>query len=141
MATPRKRPEDKLKTGPPPKTEVEPVLAKAICENLELGMPLRPSAEAEGVPDTTVRRWVAEFPEFAAQVTRARAQAMKHFVVRSLGGGKGSSNAEFHLQRRFRDDYGAPSHDRDVQPGEVHIIIEGGLPKFPQEPDANNTPS
>jgi hypothetical protein len=106
MATPRKRPEDKLKTGRPPKTEVESALAKAICDNLELAMPLRPAAEAEGVPDATVREWVEKFPAFAAQVTRARARAMKNLVVRSLGGGKGSSNSEFHLERRFRQDYG-----------------------------------
>lgn len=106
MATPRKKPEDKRKPGPPPKTEVDPDLAKLICDNLELAMPLRPAAEAEGVPDTTVRDWVEKYPEFAAQVTRARARAMKNLVVRSLGGGKGSKNSEFHLERRFRQDYG-----------------------------------
>lgn len=106
MATPRKKPEDKLKPGAPPKTEVDPALAKAICDNLELAIPLRPAAEAEGVPDATVRDWVEKIPAFAAQVTRARATALKNLVVRSLGGGTGSSNAEFHLERRFRQDYG-----------------------------------
>ncbi|MHB8565106.1 MAG: terminase small subunit-like protein [Acidiferrobacteraceae bacterium] len=123
MPEPRKR-------GRPPgpvKLAVDPEIAKRICDNLELGMPLRPSAECEGVPDTTVRGWVTAFPDFAAQVTRARAQGMKGLVIRSLKGGKGSSNAEFHLQRRYREDYGPPKGD--LEQHKVEIVVHGGLPK------------
>jgi hypothetical protein len=76
-----------------------------------------------------VRDWVEKIPAFAAQVTRARAQAMKHMVIKSQAGGTGSSNAEFHLQRRFREDYGPPRAEVD-QPN-VTITIEGGLPRRP----------
>jgi len=48
MATPRKDPKDRLPVGRPRKTEVDPAIAKAICDNLELAMPLDLAAEAEG---------------------------------------------------------------------------------------------
>jgi len=55
MATPRKDPKDRLPVGRPRKTEVDPAIAKAICDNLELAMPLDLAAEAEGVGRSTVR--------------------------------------------------------------------------------------
>jgi len=127
MATPRKAPEDKQKPGRPKKGEVEEKVAKAICENLELGMPLDLAAECEGVGRTTVHDWMRGFPLFAAQVTRARAAGAKNLVVRALKGGAGSSAANWHLERRYRDAYGPPK--ADAERAEVKITIEGGLPR------------
>lgn len=116
---------------PPRKTEVDEKLAKAICDNLELAMPLSLAAEAEGVSRTTAYRWVDEFPVFAGMVTRARAVGAKHMVARALKGEKGSSMAGWMLERRYHDDYGPPRRE-DMQPSEVRITIEGGLPARPQ---------
>lgn len=116
-----------LPVGRPRKTEVDPAIAKAICDNLELAMPLDLAAEAEGVGRSTVRGWMNDYPEFSGRVTRARAQGMKNLVVRSLKGGPGSSQATWHLERRYREDYGPPKNDLG-QP-KVEITIHGGLPK------------
>ena len=126
MATPRKRPEDKQKPGPPPKLEVEEKVAKAICDNLELGMPLDLAAECEGVPRSTVHRWMADFPVFMGRVTRARAAGAKNLVVRALKGGAGSSAANWHLERRYRDAYGPPK--ADAEQAKIEITLHGGLP-------------
>lgn len=107
MATPRKKPEEKLKTGRPRKTAVDAAVTKAICDNLELAMPIELAAEEAGVPARTARQWALDIPEFAAAVTRARARGAKLLVVRTLGGGKGSSNAAWTLERRYREHYGA----------------------------------
>jgi hypothetical protein len=104
--TARKKPEDKLKVGAPAKEAVEPAVAKAICDNLEIGMPINGAAEAEGVHRNTVHTWMERFPKFAQQVTRAKATGMKNLAVKSLAGGKGSSMAAWHLERRYREDYG-----------------------------------
>lgn len=111
---------------------VEPVLAKAICENLELGMPLTLAAEAEGVARRTVYEWVEHIPAFAAQVTRARAIGARRLAAQALEGGKGSAMAGWMLERRYHDDYGPPRNADKTAPSEVRIVIEGGLPKSPQ---------
>jgi len=132
MATPRKKPEDKLKSGRPPKTEVEPAVAEAICANLEIGMPLDLAAECEGVPRSTVHRWMVDFPDFLGRITCARAVGARMLHRQSLDGRKeekSASMAGWHLERRFREFYGIPKNE--AEPTEVRIIIEGGLPKRP----------
>jgi hypothetical protein len=127
MATPRKRPEDKQKPGPEPKHKQDPKLIDRICDNLELGMPLDLAAECEGVGRSTIRGWIAEEPEIDGRITRARAAGAKNLVVRALKGGAGSSSANWHLERRYREHYGPPK--ADVEQPEIKITIEGGLPK------------
>lgn len=106
------------------------MIAKAICENLELAMPLDLAAEAEGVGRSTVRGWMNDYPEFSGRVTRARARGAKNLVVRSLEGGPGSRQATWHLERRYREDYGPPSHE--TERSDVKITIVGGLPERPR---------
>jgi hypothetical protein len=120
------------KGGRPPKTGVDPLLAKAICDNLEIAMPLTLAAEAEGIHRDTIYDWIKRFPEFARQVTRAKAVAAKKLSEKAQEGGKGSSQATWFLERRYYDDYGPPRHADVSQPSEVRITIEGGLPKSPQ---------
>ena len=119
---------------------------KAICANLQLGIPLCYAAEAEGVADRTVREWVERgnageepYARFAAALTRAKALAVKNLVIRSLSGGKGSSNAEFHLSRRFREHYGS-TRDDDGGKQEMRIVVEGGLPARPVPSADSNAP-
>lgn len=91
------------KTGAPAKLCVDPKMAEAICNNLELGMPITLAAEAEGVHRQTIYRWMEEFPEFALRVTRAKAAGAKNLVVRALAGSKGSAMAGWMLERRYED--------------------------------------
>ena len=91
------------KTGAPAKPCVEPKMAEAICNNLELGMPITLAAEAEGIHRQTIYRWMEEFPEFALQVTRAKAAGAKNLVVRALAGSKGSAMAGWMLERRYEE--------------------------------------
>ena len=108
-------------------------LADAICVNLEdFAMPLTLAAEAEGVHRAQVYAWMNENLEFHKQVTRARARGAKVLIELAKGAQKGSSTATWLLERRYRDDY-APPKKEDVQPSEVRITVEGGLPARPSE--------
>jgi transposase-like protein len=106
MATPRKKPEDRLPNRVPD-TEPNEKIAQAVCDNLEIGMPVTLAAEAEGIHRQTVYRWIEQFPVFALRVTRAKAAGAKNLAVRALAGAKGSSMAAWMLERRYREDYGA----------------------------------
>jgi hypothetical protein len=111
-----------------------PELAAAICENLELGMPLTLAAEAEGVHRTTAQSWEDRDQNGCASLfAQARARGAKMWMTQAREGGKGSNAATWMLERRYRDDY-APPKKEEVQPSEVRITIEGGLPRTPREP-------
>jgi hypothetical protein len=60
------------------------------------------------------------------RVTRARAAGAKNLVVRALKGGAGSSAANWHLERRYRDAYGPPK--ADAEQAKIEITLHGGLP-------------
>jgi hypothetical protein len=122
--------EGKRPNGRPPKTEVDPDIVAAICENLEIGMPLDLAVEAVGVPRRSVYEWIEKFPDFSARLTRAKALGAKLLTLASLNGGKGSSNALWHLERRFREHYGPPRVEQSES--EVKIVITGGLPPRPK---------
>ena len=111
-------------------TGVDSAIVKAICDNLELGLPLDLAAEAEGVPRRTVRDWVEQFREFSEQITRARALGEINLHRKALEGGPGSSQATWILERCFREHYGPPSLEADKS--EVKIKIVGGLPTRPR---------
>jgi hypothetical protein len=87
------------------------------------------AAECEGVNRTTLYLWIEKYEDFSRQVSRAHAMAAKKLTTLSLEGGKGSSSANWHLERRFRDDYSPPREEKATS--EVRVTIEGGLPKRP----------
>ena len=117
-------------------------LAEAICKHLEIGVPLGLAAEAEGVPRETAYTWEREDRKITASgvemedgfsrlVARAKGKGAVKLAGQALEGGKGSAMAGWMLERRYRDDY-APPRKEEVQPSEVRITIEGGLPRAPK---------
>jgi hypothetical protein len=112
-----------------------------ICRMLEIAMPEKYAAEANGVSDRTFRDWmskgaegIAPYAGFHAAVSRARARGMLNMLVRALKGGKGSGAAMWTLERRYPEEYGP--RFRVVEKSDVKITIEGGLPKFPSEDES-----
>lgn len=95
-------------------------------------MPMGLAAEAEGVPRATLYLWIDSYEDFARRVSRARAMGAKKLTQLNLEGGKGSSAAAWHLERRYRDDYAPPKQDERATDSEIRIIIEGGLPPSPR---------
>lgn len=119
-----------MPAGRPPKTCVDPDVANAICAHLEIGLPFELAAEAEGVAQSTAYAWMERFEEFAGQVTRARAVGALKLTRLSLKGGKGSSAALWHLERRYHKHYSPPRAEPEKQDTVIQII--GGLPPSPQ---------
>lgn len=113
--------------------EMKPEIQEAICQNLALPMPLSLAAEAAGVHRNTAYNWIEKYPDFADKVTFAKAQGAKKLVELSLAGGKGSNQALWHLERRYRDEYAPVKEHSD--PTELKIIVEGGLPRRSSKPE------
>jgi hypothetical protein len=103
-------------------------------------MPLSLAAEAEGVPSSTIYSLRDADPHVSAMLSRARANGAKSLAQKVLDGEKGSAMAGWMLERRYRDDY-APPRKEEVQPAEVRITIEGGLPPRPVVDQAGGAPS
>lgn len=115
--------------GRPRKANVDPLVVKAICDNLEIGMPIVLAAEAEGIPRSSVYEWIDKFPEFSGQITRAKAAGAKNLAIRAIAGGKGSHMAGWMLERRYREHYGPP---KDDNASEVKVVIVNALEPRPK---------
>lgn len=94
-------------------SRITPELIEAICEDLEVAVPLKYAAEAQGLSESTVYEWLAKakagnkrYTEFADRVKRAQAKAVGILHRAALIGGKGSSGATWLLSKRYRKDYG-----------------------------------
>jgi hypothetical protein len=117
--------------GRPPK--LTPELQAEICEALEIAVPEKYAAEAVGVSEVTFHEWMRKgkegaepFDEFFVAVTRARAKAVTKLTKHALGGEKGSSQAAWFLERRFRKAYGAHVMVGGMEDGEP-IRLAGDL--------------
>jgi hypothetical protein len=95
------------------KPKIDDGVVTAICKALEIGVPLRFAAESNGVSESTVHEWLRRgdagekpYADFSAAATRARAKAVLNLTTIALGGGKGSSAAQWFLERRYREHYG-----------------------------------
>lgn len=116
-----------------------PELADKICANLELAMPLSLAAECEGVNRTTAYMWeernygADQHPEglgFCELAARARARGARDLTKKATAEGKGSSQATWMLERRYREDYAPPKKEGEgAEINEIKITIEGGLPR------------
>lgn len=90
-----------------------PETQKAICDALEVSVPEKYAAEANGVDERTFHGWLEKaadgtepYASFRAAVTRARAKAVVNLTARALQGEKGSSQATWLLERRYHREYG-----------------------------------
>jgi len=99
---------------------------KEICDSLELAIPEKCAAEAAGVDEMTFHSWMRKgaegtepYKSFRDAVMCSRARAIKNLTLRALRGEKGSREALFFLERRFRQYYGS------------HLMI-GGIPEGEQ---------
>ena len=75
-------------------------LTDSICKMLEIAVPQKYAAEANGMPEKTFEDWMRKggqgihpYANFAGAVTRAKAKAVPNMHVRALSGGKGSGAA------------------------------------------------
>lgn len=94
--------------------KLTPALQEEICASLRLSVPEKYAAEAAGIAESTFQLWMlkgrngeAPYVGFVGAVTRARAEAVKNLTVRALAGAKGSQQATWFLERRYRKEYGA----------------------------------
>jgi hypothetical protein len=85
----------------------------AICEALEMAVPLNHAAGARGISEGTVNDWMEKgrkgiepYAAFAATISRARHIAVQKLASKALEGGPGSGNASWMLGVRFRQEYG-----------------------------------
>ncbi len=88
-------------------------VAAEICASLEIGMPEKLAAEGARVPERTFHYWcqqgregVEPYESFLTDVERARAIGAKHLLTRVLKGEKGSTAAQWVLERRFPREFG-----------------------------------
>lgn len=120
-------------------------------------MPFKYACELEGIGESTGHAWMlrgeaaanppAELPkgydpkteaiylEFSRAVTRARARGVKKLVEQSLAGGKGSAAAQFHLERRHREEY-APTNRFEhagANGGPIESKVDVDITKVPDE--------
>lgn len=89
-----------------------PEVTKAICDRLEIAVPEKWAAEENDVSESVYYRWLRlgqqgqePYATFLAAVSRAKAKCVANLHVRALGGGKGSSQATWMLERRFWREY------------------------------------
>lgn len=98
---------------PPVPSKLTPKVIEGIVEALKVSVPLNHAAAAQGVSETQVHEWMKRgragekpYDEFSDAVTRAQSQAVLNLTSIALGGGKGSSQATWLLERRYRQEYG-----------------------------------
>ncbi|MGA8575963.1 MAG: hypothetical protein WB609_09845 [Candidatus Cybelea sp.] len=84
-----------------------------ICASLEIGMPEKLAAQAAGIPERTFHYWcqqgrddIEPYASFLTEVERARAIGAKNLLTRVLKGEKGSTAAQWVLERRFPREFG-----------------------------------
>lgn len=85
MATPRKRPEDKVKTGRP--EDYTPEIAEKICEMLathDMGLSDLCKTYDYLPHESTIRRWMYRNPEFRASYAQARIAQVDLLAEKSL---------------------------------------------------------
>ncbi len=106
----------------------------AIAAYLERGIALGTAAQACGISEADASHWMTwgaagrkPYDDFFKAVAHARAIGEIYLHDKAIEGGKGSSQATWLLERRFRERYGPPRVE--PTPSEVKIVIEGGLPR------------
>lgn len=95
-------------------SKLTPEIQAAICKHIELSVPEKYAAAANGIDESTFHEWMKKgaagaepYAAFSKAVSQARGWAAVNLTARALGGGPGASQATWLLERRFRDEYGA----------------------------------
>jgi len=126
MATPRKRPEDKLKVGRP--TGYRPEFCERIIELGKDGKTVAQIAREFDVSRSTVHLWREKFPEFSDAFTRARDLALAFWEDRGADGlGLAGFNAglySFLMRSWFVNDF--------AEKKELTVTGKDGAPLIPQ---------
>lgn len=107
MATPRKKPEDRLKVGRP--TLYRPEYCEAVIELGKEGRSIAGMAAHFDVGRNTIDEWAAVHPEFSEALTRAKVHAQLWWEEQGkIGMREKTFNArvwEISVRSRFREDY------------------------------------
>lgn len=95
-------------------SKLTPEIQKAICKALELSVPEKHAAQANGISESTFHDWMKKgadgiepYAAFREAVEQSTSQAVINLTVRALARGNGSSHATWFLERRFRNEYGS----------------------------------
>lgn len=93
--------------------QADSALAQRIADNVAKPMPFKYACTREGISEVTGYDWLKRgeagesgYVAFFEAVTRAKADAVAKLTDHALGGGRGSMNAVWFLERRYREDYG-----------------------------------
>jgi hypothetical protein len=113
----------------------------AICADLELGVPEKYAAEANGVDESTFHEWIkkgdqgrAPYAAFCRTVSRSRARMVINLLARALAGGPGSRQAMWLLQRRRPDDFslrGSSRRSTAAPPSDSDLATASNRPLAP----------
>lgn len=107
MATPRKKPEERLKVGRP--TLYRPEYCETVVELGREGKSLAQMASHFDVTRQAVLEWANQHPEFFAALERARVHAQNWWENQAQTGmyarGFNSKVWEVSVRARFREDY------------------------------------
>ena len=107
MATPRKKPEERLKVGRP--TLYRPEYCETVIELGREGKSLVQMAAHFDVSRPTISEWASEHPEFSKALDRAKVHAQNWWENQAQTGmyarGFNSKVWEVSVRARFRDDY------------------------------------
>jgi transposase len=94
--------------------KLTPEIQDAICKQLEIGIPQKYAARANGIDESTFHEWMKKgaagiepFAAFREAVERSSARAIGNLHARALAGGSGSSAATWLLDRRYPKEYGS----------------------------------
>lgn len=111
-----------------------PAVTQAICDRLEIAVPEKWAAEENGVSESIFYRWLRlgqqgqePYSAFFAAVTRAKAKCVANLHVQALGGGKGSSQATWMLERRFWREYAEHKRVEISPPDPLAAMSEADL--------------
>lgn len=133
MATPRKKPEDKLQVGRP--TKYEPRFCAMVEKDMAEGFSLTAFAGSIGVNRQTIDNWMKEFPEFFEACMRAKAGRLRFWEktaisVASKGtGGPGAATViTFGLKNmgdgEWSDTTKTEHTGKDGTPLETKVIVD-----------------
>lgn len=100
---------------------------KAICEDIENGVPASIAAQANGVGESTHYQWQREDPEYSELIARARAVAVKSATRHAKGfdrdGNPIAKDAQWWLERQAKDEFGSKLEVKMVRDDAIRELL------------------